>query len=116
MSLHDVIVSDAKNLIINLNDFAESVTYHPRSGEPRTIRAVIDRQSYAGVSEDGSGYVLPIFEIHVANDASVGISSEELNLGGDFLVFSDRIGRETERRAINMLTSHDEGILVLQCR
>jgi hypothetical protein len=116
MTLHDVIQSDGVQVFCNLSDFAEEVTYVKRDGGERVVRAVVDRQSYAGVNEDGGSYVLPIFEIHVANNAENGITSEELNLGGDFFLFADRIGREVDRRSITRLVSHDEGMLVLECR
>ncbi|AMV30908.1 hypothetical protein VN12_19560 [Pirellula sp. SH-Sr6A] len=116
MTLHDVMQEDAVAVFCNLDDFAETLVYHKRDGGARTIRAVVDRQSYAGVNEDGGAYVLPLFEIHVANNAETGITSEELNLGGDFFEFSDRIGKDPARRAIVRLVSHDEGMLILECR
>jgi hypothetical protein len=116
MTLHDVMQEDAVAVFCNLDDFAETIVYHKRDGEARSIRAVVDRQSYAGVNEDGGAYVLPLFEIHVANNATTGITSEELNLGGDFFEFADRLGRETDRRSIVRLVSHDEGMLILECR
>lgn len=116
MTLHDVMQEDAVAVFCNLDDFAETLVYHKKDGGARTIRAVVDRQSYAAVTEAGGAYVLPLFEIHVANNATTGITSEELNLGGDFFVFSDRIGKRTEERAITSLVSHDEGMLILECR
>ena len=108
--------ADAVAVFCNLNDFAETLVYHKLDGDARSVRAVVDRQSYAGVAEDGGTYSTPLFEIHVANNAETGITSEELNLGGDYFVFSDRIGQDAERRTILRLVSHDEGMLILECR
>lgn len=116
MTLHDVMKADSVAVFCNLNDFAETLIYHKRDGGARTVRAVVDRQSYAGVTEDGGTYSMPLFEIHVANNAETGITSEELNLGGDFFEFSDRIGQDAEQRTIVRLVSHDEGMLILECR
>jgi hypothetical protein len=39
-----------------------------------------------------------------------------LNLGGDQLEFPDRVGQPPKRHSILKLLSHDEGMLVLECR
>ena len=114
MSLSDLIKSDAVNLFTSLNDFAEQVVYYKRNGRSRNIQAVVIRESLGLMPEDGVVY--PLFEIHVANSDTGGISSDELNLGGDELEFPDRVGKPKQRRSIMKLLSHDEGMLVLECR
>lgn len=115
MSLHDMIESDALDVFCNVNDFAESVTYYSRSGSARAIDAVVVREQLAILAEDGDA-VVPVFEIHVANSCVDGIASDELNLGGDMIEFAVRVGEPVERRSITRLLSHDEGMLVLECR
>jgi hypothetical protein len=115
MTLHDTIRSDAAQVFCNASDFAESVVYYKRNGLSRTINAVVQREAFAINPEDGDT-ITPVFEVHVANDAATGIASNELNIGGDMLTFAVRVGKPAERRSITRLISHDEGMLVLECR
>jgi hypothetical protein len=115
MTLHDMIKADAETVFCNANDFAEPVTYYPRIGSSREIQAVVIREALAILNEDGDN-VIPLFEIHVANDSLTGIASDELNLGGDSLEFAIRVDGPKTRRSIMKLLSHDEGMLVLECR
>lgn len=115
MTLHDAIRSDAVNVFCNADDFAESVVYYKRNGLSRTISAVVVREAFAINPEDGDT-ITPVFEVHVANDSTDGISSDEINIGGDMLAFAVRVGKAVERRSIVRLMQHDEGMLVLECR
>lgn len=115
MSLHDVIIADGLSVFANPDDFAESVIYYNRSGVARCIDAVVIREALAILPEDGDA-VTPVFEIHVHNDEDTGISSEELNLGGDSIAFAIRVGQERSKRSITKLLGHDEGMLMLECR
>ena len=115
MTLHDVIQSDSINLFATPNDFAEPVSYIKRTGKSRSINAIVVRDALAILPEDGDT-ITPVFEVSVANDITQGISSEELDLGGDAIAFAVRVGRKPERRTITKLLSHDEGMLVLECR
>lgn len=115
MTLHTMIQADAETVFCNVNDFAEVVTYCARDGTQRPINAVLFRESLATFNEDGD-VVLPVFEIHVKNDATLGITSDELNLGGDSIEFAARVGRDAQRRSITRLIDNDEGMLILECR
>lgn len=115
MTLHDTIQNDASAVFCNADDFAESVVYYTRDGVARCFDAVVIREALAILPEDGD-HVTPVFEVHVTNDATLGISSDELNLGGDSLAFATRVGLERTRRTITKLLGHDEGMLVLECR
>jgi hypothetical protein len=121
MTLRDAIASDATAVFLNSDDFAESVTYHPHRfygsalRSPRAIKAVVIREQVDNFAEDVVT-VLPRFEVHVANDATNGISSTEIDTGGDQLEFPARDGKAAERRAILKITTQDNGMLVLECR
>ena len=115
MSLHDLIQADAINVFANPNDFAEPVTYYKKTGKARPIFMVVVRDALAILPEDGDT-VTPIFELYGPNDIVEGISSEELNLGGDMIAFAPRVGQAVERREIIRLLSHDEGVIHVQCR
>lgn len=115
MTLHDTIKADATSVFCNADDFAEPVVYCPKSGSSRPIDAVVIREQLVILPEDGDN-VTPLFEIHVDNDAVTGIASDELNLGGDAIEFAIRVGQQVSKRYIQRLLSHDEGMLVLECR
>lgn len=115
MTLHDTIIEDGKKVFCNADDFAEQVVYYKRNGRSRKIKAVVMREALGVLPEDGD-VVYPMFEVHVANSEDDGITSDELDLGGDQLEFPTRIGQPKMRRSIMKLLSHDEGMLVLECR
>lgn len=115
MTLRDMMASDAETVFCNVNDFAEAVTYYPRQAQSRPINAVVVRDPLALFGPDGDD-VLPVFEVHVQNDSVLGISSDELNQGGDSLEFPVRIGQPNSVRTITRLISHDDAMLVLECR
>jgi hypothetical protein len=121
MTLRDSIADDALTVFLVNDDFAEYVTYYPHrySGEtarePRQIKAVVEREQITAFAEDVATN-LPMFKIHVANDSVYGISSEELDTGGDKIGLSPRDGKTAEQRSIISLITQDHGMLVLECR
>lgn len=119
MTLADRIVSDAGNVFLNSDHFAESVTYYPFRMQPgartaRTIKAVVTRNQVSTFNPDEQ--IVPEFEVRVANDSTTGISSAELNTGGDQIAMAVRVGETPTRRSVQTLIEHDEGMLVLLCR
>jgi hypothetical protein len=120
MSLADRIRSDASIVFINTEHFAEPVTYHPHRFQtdparaPRTINAVVTRNQVTVFNPDEQ--ILTEFEVRVANDATVGITSEELDTGGDKIALPTRVGDEPTLKSVQYVTEHDEGMIVLICR
>lgn len=121
MTLHQAIIDDAAGVFTRLDDFAELVTYQPHRfyGETarasRSIKAVVEREQTTIFGEDGD-VVAPMFRVHVANDSVLGISSDELDTGGDMIELPPRDGKAAELRSITHLVTQDHGMLVLECR
>lgn len=121
MTLKDQLATDAISVFCNTDDFAETVTYYPHryynetARAAREIKAVVLRESITVLAEDGDT-VAPVWQVHVANNATTGISSEELDIGGDQISLPPREGDTAERRTITRLMEHDPGMLVLECR
>lgn len=119
MTLHQAIIDDAAGVFTRLDDFAELVTYQPHRfyGEAdrasRSIKAVVEREQVTSLDDDT---VSPMFRVHVANDSVLGISSEELDTGGDMIELPPRDGKAAELRTITHLVTQDHGMLVLECR
>lgn len=122
MTLRSQINTDAATIFCNTDEFAETVTYYPHqyygdtARDPRTISAVVFRQSATVINEDGGEVVRYIYEVHVANDSDVGIASDELDLGGDQIELPPRDGKDAERKAVTRLMFQDNGMLVLECQ
>ena len=75
-----VLADDMDNVF--LTDFAETVTYTKRAGGTRSILAIIDRDP----PEDDMGTTRPKLMAIVANNATTGILSSELDSGDTMTV------------------------------
>ena len=98
--------------------FGESVVYYPRgyqAGDARAILAVVDRMPPEGVSEAPYGNA-PLLHIFVKNDSTEGISSDELDLGGEQVELSVRLGEAVQKRRITEKNNADAGMLQLEVR
>jgi len=118
MTLAERIVTDASSVFLQSGHFREEVTYYPhRFGTPATPRpiwAVVVRNQVSAFNPDEQ--IVPEFEIRVENNSTTGISSAELNTGGDQIKLAVRIGETPTKRSVQLLVEHDEGMLVLLCR
>jgi hypothetical protein len=121
MTLREQIEADAITVFLNTGEFAELVTYYPHrfygesAREPRSISAIVVREQIEVLSEDVITNA-PSFEVHVANSSTLGISSDEIDTGGDQIEFPPRDGKTAERRTITRLVTQDNGMLILECR
>jgi hypothetical protein len=68
--------------------FQETVTYTKRTGATRSIKAIVNRNP----PENENGETRPKLTIEVANNATTGILSSELNAGGDTITLAYRKG------------------------
>lgn len=120
MSLAERIVTDAGTVFLNSDHFAETVTYYPHrfhtdtARAARSIKAVVIRNQVSVFNPDEQ--ILTEYEVRVANDSDTGISSDELDTGGDQISLSPRVGEAAKKVSVQYLTEHDSGMLVLICR
>jgi hypothetical protein len=114
MTLRETIEDDATTVFCNVDDFAESVVYYPRGGGSRSINAVVFREGVQYFIDDTQN-AMAAYEVHVANDALTGISSNSINCGGDVLGFPPRDGKTATRHTIKKIAGQDNGMLVLIC-
>lgn len=87
-----------------LAQFGESVVYHPSGGTARTITALVERSQETE------------FQIRVRNSSCNGISSGELDTGGDEIAFPLRIGEAAVRRSIVALSDDSNGMTRVICK
>lgn len=98
-----------------MQTFSQSVVYTKTTGATRTIDAVVIRDGWTTLP--GTNDEVPFYEVHVANDLTSGISAGELVVGKETLSFAIRAGQASvSARTIIRIVSHDEGMLVLECR
>lgn len=115
---NDCLQSDAVYSFIDPDGIgAEAIVYRPKGGTPRTINAVVTRNP---PQDSSAGIVQPLLEISVANHATLGISSADVDYGGDSVTLSDRIGGPTRsyklHRPSTGQTDHDAGMLTVELR
>ncbi len=125
--LEDQIEDDAIMSFLDVDGFAETVVYVPGSqlanynATPRTyagrsISAVVRRmvpEAAFGIRQD----VQPRLLVIVANSATLGISSSELDTGGDKLILPYRIGEAASMHPVKQQKgseTNDPGCLYLE--
>lgn len=96
-----------------LDVFGETVTYLPAGGGSRSIKAIVDREMPAGLPGVTNVHTSVCF-IEVANDVTVGISTAELNTGGDKVSLKVRINEIAQQRRIVRLIKQDEDMIRLE--
>jgi len=93
-----------------LQTFAESVLYQSGStGDSRTIQAVVIRD---GIDEEECDR----FEVHLVNHETLGVLSSQIKAAIDSIQFSKRVGETASFQTIVRIMSHDEGMIVVECR
>lgn len=127
-------------------DFQEPVTYHPIDGPvfggyfgsdyypksyfpanyfgrggiglpaARVINAVVDRNPDAKLPPDDQLSTSPMMNIWVDNDVTTGISSAELNRGGDRIEVAEVIGKPASERTITRIVRQTAGWMQLEVR
>ena len=123
-----------------LTEFGEPITYYPSgkigdtitgSGDilsiatlgifrqddsGRQITAIVDRGQPTGLDGAPHGNA-PLATIEVANDPTIGISSSEVDTGGDKVEVALRIGETVQQRRITeVLENQDTGMMRLEIR
>lgn len=96
-----------------LQQFGESITYHPKTGGYRTITAIVERDPPAIFDAAGNA-VLPQITIRVYNSATSGVSSKEVDIGSDQIELPEHVGDVIRRKfSLMQLMSQDSGVTQL---
>lgn len=107
----DAVLADQADA--ELAAFGEPVTYYPKGGSSRDIIAIVDRLPPGGISGSPHGNTFK-FLVVVKNDSDDGISSSEINLGGDKISLPKRIGLTAAQRKIDVVQWQDVGMMYLE--
>lgn len=93
--------------------YGETVVYVPSGGTERSISAIVRRVAIA-LAGPSNAYAAPAIVITVANDATLGISSSELNLGLDNVKVAQRPGQTQQSRPISKVVQCNDSLLQLE--
>ena len=98
-----------------IRQFGEVVTYYPRDGSSgRQIRALVERdlpELVPGLGEITGQSIM----VRVTNSSNTGISSDEVDTGGDEISVPLRVGQSAERRRVAQVVSDSGGMVRLLC-
>lgn len=96
-----------------VNHFGEELVYYSRDGKVRKIKGHVRRNSLDIIAETGE---IPSQElvITVKNSDCDGISSSEIDTGGDEIEVALRVGLTPQRRSIaRILSDHNDCVRFL---
>jgi hypothetical protein len=103
MTVFDSYFSDAFDVLGH--EFGETVIYYPRCGPPRTIaNAIVDRDPPTQWTAAGEA-ITPDLTIRVQNDATTGISHDEIDHGDEVSVAVVAKGQRERRTFMNVQNS-----------
>tara|TARA_R100000808_G_scaffold25080_1_gene61485 strand:+ start:5722 stop:6678 length:957 start_codon:yes stop_codon:yes gene_type:complete len=91
-----------------LDEFGEVIQYVPASGSARSIKAIVDRDPPAQAGPSGFGTSMTIT---VANDATIGITPQQADAGGDSIDVPARMGGPVQRRLLKFHQYQDDGFV-----
>jgi len=108
MSFKSQMAQDMVNSFLNSYEFAEDITYTPKNGTPRSIKAIINRKRISPAAEDVGRVLVNQGEVFIANDDTNGVSS--INRGGDIVSFAENLGGAVINWAVIDIIGQDEGM------
>lgn len=108
MTFKSQLAQDALKAFLDGAAFAEDLTYTPKGGAPKIIKAVIIRKRLDPAYEDTGRVLINQAEVFVANDAAAGITV--VNKGQDVVSFAETIGGAAINWVVADILDHDEGM------
>jgi len=94
-----------------LQQFGEAIVYRARLGGSREILAIIEREPPA-IFDAAGNTVIPKFVVRVNNSCRSGISSNEIDTGGDHVSFVRKIGEVIPKTySVGQVLSQSGGVL-----
>jgi len=99
-----------------LTEFGELITVLPPAGANRQIWAIVDREQPAEMPGIPNSKTT-MTTIVVANNATTGISSGEIDIGKGWKVeISTRMGGAVKEKAVTAIVYHNAGLMKLKLR
>lgn len=108
MTLKNQMGVDARMKILDTDEMAELITYTPFGGTPKTIKAVVIREPLKTRSMDDNRTLDRECQIHIANDASAGVTA--VNTRFDKVSLPVNEGEVNVNWLVSAVVSKDEGM------
>jgi len=108
MTFKSQLKEDAFNCFLNSNEFAEEITYTPKAGMAKNIKAVVERKRLSPAGEDTGRTLIDAVEIFIANDPVYGVTS--INKGGDTVALPERISGVNITWSVVEILAQDPGV------
>ena len=105
MSFKELQLEDAKNTILNTDEFAETIEYAPYGKWSVTIKAVVVRERLDSGSENVARTLRKEAEIYILNDEEEGVTS--IDKKNDRITLTDTEGEEIIARISEILHKDD---------
>lgn len=116
MGILDDIMADDASAFLNTDEFGETAIYHNQTTGARSITVAVDRSPPMPIQEAQTS-MAPYFHVSVANNATRGISRQELNMGLDTIELKANKGdAQYTTYKIKIIEKQDAGMLLLQVR
>jgi len=105
MSFKELQLEDARNSLLNTDEFAEEIEYAPYGQWPITIKAVIVREQLEPGSENMARSLRREAEVYILNDEDEGVTS--IDKKNDRITLTDTEGDEIIARVTEILQKDD---------
>lgn len=115
MTLKDSIKADASSVFLQTSEFAEVVTYLPRKGGSRSIRAIVDRSPPAAFGPSGD-VILIAYSLIVKNCGKNGIAHSEVDAGDEISLTAEYGDSLPKIATVMVVQESDFGMLTIGCK
>jgi len=78
VTFKDLMDSDAQDVFLNDDEFAEEITYTPSVGDAKTIKACIDRGTFNEQAAPDGSQTIKTARLWICTDATAGVAAPAL--------------------------------------
>jgi len=78
VTFKDLMDSDAQDVFLNDDEFAEEITYTPSVGDAKTIKACIDRGTFGEQPAPDGSQTIKTARLWICTDATAGVAAPAL--------------------------------------
>lgn len=99
---------DFRNVFLNTNEFAEEIVYTSKTGEVKTIKAIVKRNRLEPQNEVKARYSKKKSEVYISTDPIYGIA--QINIGEDKLSFPEYPGADNSDWIVEDIINANAGM------
>ncbi len=108
MPFKDQIAQDNVTVFLNPDEFAEPVTYKPKTGSSKQIVAVIKRGQAEPVAQTRVQQIRKKADVYIADDETFGVTA--VNAGLDKISFSEFSGQPVVDWVVEEIIGNHHGL------